>query len=29
MIMSRIRIKHFGPIKEGIIYNNGWLDIKK
>lgn len=27
--MSRIRIKNFGPIKEGLIENDGWLDIKK
>jgi predicted ATPase len=27
--MSRIRIKNFGPIKEGLPSNDGWLDIKK
>ncbi len=27
--MSRIRIKNFGPIKEGNLENEGWLDIKK
>ncbi|OQY30837.1 MAG: AAA family ATPase, partial [Spirochaetaceae bacterium 4572_59] len=27
--MSRIRIKNFGPIKEGLNENNGWIDIEK
>jgi predicted ATPase len=27
--MSKLRIKNFGPIKEGIQTNDGWLDIKK
>lgn len=27
--MSRIRIKNFGPIKEGFLENDGWMDIKK
>ncbi len=27
--MSRIKIKNFGPIKEGYQDNDGWLDIKK
>lgn len=27
--MSRIRIKNFGPIKEGYQENDGWLDVKK
>ncbi len=27
--MSKIRIKNFGPIKEGYKENEGWLDIKK
>ncbi len=27
--MSRIRIKNFGPIKEGHTDNDGWIDIKK
>lgn len=27
--MSRIRIKNFGPIKEGLRENDGWLDVKK
>jgi predicted ATPase len=26
--MSKIRVKHFGPIKEGYS-NNKWIDIKK
>ncbi|MDR2275354.1 MAG: ATP-binding protein [Sphingobacterium sp.] len=26
--MSKIRIKNFGPIKEGVA-DNGWIDIKK
>lgn len=26
---SRIRIKNFGPIKEGLIDNNSWIEIKK
>jgi ABC-type bacteriocin/lantibiotic exporter with double-glycine peptidase domain len=26
--MSKIRVKHFGPIKEGYSYNK-WIDIKK
>jgi len=29
MTMSRIKIKNFGPIKDGLSENNGWLDIKK
>lgn len=28
-IMSRIKIKNFGPIKEGNQSNDGWIDIKK
>lgn len=27
--MSRIRIKNFGPIKEGFQENEGWIDIDK
>lgn len=27
--MSRIKIKHFGPIKEGLKENDGWIDIDK
>ena len=27
--MSKIKIKNFGPIKEGYLENNGWIDIKK
>ena len=27
--MSRIRIKNFGPIRDGYLDNDGWLDIKK
>ncbi|MFN8713588.1 MAG: AAA family ATPase [Bacteroidota bacterium] len=27
--MSRIRIQNFGPIKSGLLDNNGWIDIKK
>jgi predicted ATPase len=28
-IMSKIRVKHFGPIKEGYQQEDGWLDINK
>lgn len=27
--MSKIRIKNFGPIKEGCQENDGWIDIQK
>lgn len=27
--MSRIKIKNFGPIKEGFKENDGWMEIKK
>jgi predicted ATPase len=27
--MSRIKIKNFGPIKEGYQENDGWMDVKK
>lgn len=27
--MSKIRLKNFGPIKEGYQANDGWIDIKK
>jgi hypothetical protein len=27
--MSKIRIKNFGPIKEGYLQDDGWIDIKK
>lgn len=26
--MSRIRIKNFGPIKDGFSINDGWIDVK-
>ncbi|MDR2913230.1 MAG: ATP-binding protein [Tannerella sp.] len=26
---SRIKVKYFGPIKEGLSENNGWIEIKK
>lgn len=26
--MARIRIKNFGPIRQGRLDNDGWLDIK-
>jgi predicted ATPase len=29
IFMSKIRIKNFGPIKDGFIENDGWMDIKK
>jgi len=29
LTMSEIRIKNFGPIKEGYLENNGWMDINK
>lgn len=29
MEMSRIKIKNFGPIKEGLFENDGWMEIKK
>jgi hypothetical protein len=29
MIMSRIKIKNFGPVREGCIQGDGWIDIKK
>jgi len=28
-MMSKIRIKNFGPIKMGLIENNGWINISK
>jgi len=28
-IMSKIKIRNFGPIKEGYNENEGWMDIKK
>jgi len=28
-IMSKIKIRNFGPIKEGYNENEGWLDIRK
>lgn len=28
-IMSKIRVKNFGPIKEGYLENDGWIDLKK
>ena len=27
--MSKIRIKNFGPIREGYLEDDGWMDIKK
>jgi ABC-type multidrug transport system ATPase subunit len=27
--MSKLKIKNFGPIKEGYQENDGWLDVKK
>jgi predicted ATPase len=27
--MSKIRIKNFGPIREGYLENDGWMDVKK
>jgi len=27
--MSKIRIKNFGPIKEGLVDKNEWIDVKK
>lgn len=27
--MSRIRIKNFGPIHDGFLENDGWMDIEK
>ena len=27
--MSRIKIKNFGPIRDGFIENDGWMDVKK
>lgn len=27
--MSSIRIKNFGPIKAGLLENNGWIEVKK
>jgi ABC-type lipoprotein export system ATPase subunit len=27
--MSKIKIKNFGPIKEGCRENDGWIDVKK
>lgn len=27
--MSRIKIKNFGPIREGFVENDGWMDVNK
>jgi len=27
--MNKISIKNFGPIKEGYLEDDGWMDIKK
>lgn len=27
--MCRIKIKNFGPIREGLVDNDGWIDVKK
>lgn len=29
LVMSKIKIRNFGPIKGGCVDNDGWLDIKK
>ena len=28
-VMSKIKIKYFGPIKKGYLENNGWIEIKR
>ena len=28
-MISRIKVKNFGPIKEGSLENDGWIDLKK
>ena len=27
--MVKIKVKNFGPIKEGYLDNNGWIEIEK
>jgi predicted ATPase len=27
--MSRIKIRNFGPVKKGLVENDGWIDIRK
>ena len=27
--MSKIKIKNFGPIREGFVDNDGWMDVNK
>ncbi len=27
--MSRIKVRNFGPIKDGLLENNGWIEISK
>lgn len=27
--MSKIRIKNFGPVKEGLLENDGWIDVRR
>lgn len=27
--MSKLKIQHFGPIREGFVENDGWMDMKK
>jgi predicted ATPase len=27
--MSRIKIRNFGPVKNGLLENDGWIDIRK
>lgn len=27
--MSRIKIRNFGPVKDGLLENDGWIDINK
>ena len=29
LAMSRIKIRNFGPIREGFTENEGWMDVKK
>lgn len=28
-MISRIKVKNFGPIKEGLLENDGWIELKK
>ena len=27
--MNKLRVKNFGPIRTGLIENDGWIDVKK